>query len=150
MQLPNAQMFSSNPAFPSFSLIHLFSWSGLIDANILLNDLFKVPNLQTGRMEPLITALSPEEEEMACNMLRRLNTIFSVSPLKIFYDQFNLKNDAFFQMELIGSSRFGRAGDGRRRAILFPTCYFSPDYGTNEKVQQGKGGIVIMNHTAPS
>lgn len=61
-----------------FSLIHLFSWSGLIDANILLNDFFKVPNLQTGRMEPLITALSPEEEEMACNMLRRLNTIFSV------------------------------------------------------------------------
>lgn len=60
------------------SLIHLFSWSGLIDANILLSDLFKVPNLQTGRMEPLITALSPEEEEMACNMLRRLNTIFSV------------------------------------------------------------------------
>lgn len=61
-----------------YSLIHLFSWSGLIDANILLSDLFKVPNLQTGRMEPLITALSPEEEEMACNMLRRLNTIFSV------------------------------------------------------------------------
>ena len=59
-------------------LIHLFSWSGLIDANILLSDLFKVPNLQTGRMEPLITALSPEEEEMARNMMSRLNTIFSV------------------------------------------------------------------------
>jgi len=56
----------------------LFSWSGLIDANILLSDLFKVPNLKTGTMEPLITALSPEEEEMAINMLRRLNTIFSV------------------------------------------------------------------------
>ena len=51
----------------------------MIDANILLSDLFKVPNLQTGRMEPLITALSPEEEEMACNMFRRLNTIFSVN-----------------------------------------------------------------------
>jgi len=60
-------------------LIHLFSWSGLIDANMLLNDVFKVPNLQTGRMEPLISALSAEEEEMASNMMRRLNTIFSVS-----------------------------------------------------------------------
>jgi len=65
--------------FTTGRLIHLFSWSGLIDANILLSDLFKVPNLQTGRMEPLITALSPEEEEMATNMMRRLNTIFSVS-----------------------------------------------------------------------
>lgn len=60
-------------------LIHLFSWSGLIDANMLLNDVFKVPSLQTGRMEPLISALSAEEEEMASNMMRRLNTIFSVS-----------------------------------------------------------------------
>ena len=60
------------------SLIHLFSWSGLMDANILLSDLFIVPNLQTTRMEPLKTALLPEEKEMACNMLRQLNTIFSV------------------------------------------------------------------------
>lgn len=65
------------------SLIHLFSWSGLIDANILLSDLFKVPNLQTGRMEPIISALSPEEEEMARNMLRRLNTIFSVGEVNL-------------------------------------------------------------------
>lgn len=59
--------------------MHLFPWSDLIDAKIMMSDLFKVPNLQTGRMEPLINALSDEEEEMASNMMRRLNTVFIVS-----------------------------------------------------------------------
>lgn len=62
----------------NFSLIHLFSWSGLIDSNILLNDLFQVPNLKTGKMEPLITALTEYEEEQFRNMLKRLHTIFQV------------------------------------------------------------------------
>lgn len=59
-------------------LIHLFSWSGLIDANILLQDLFKVPNLNTGKLEPIISALTSDEEEMFRNMMRRLHTIFKV------------------------------------------------------------------------
>ncbi|KAG1663984.1 Proline dehydrogenase 1, mitochondrial [Nymphon striatum] len=56
-------------------LVHIFSWSGLVDMNYLLSDVFKVPNLQTGRMESLITALTAEEEEMFKNMMRRLHTI---------------------------------------------------------------------------
>lgn len=65
-------------------LIHLFSWSGLIDANILLSDLFLVPNLNTGQMEPIISALTREEEEMFKNMMRRLHTIFQVGDQTTF------------------------------------------------------------------
>ncbi|CAG2119830.1 unnamed protein product, partial [Medioppia subpectinata] len=44
-------------------LMNLFSWNGLIDMEHLITDLFKVPNLTTGRLEPIISALTPEEEE---------------------------------------------------------------------------------------
>lgn len=60
------------------SLIHLFSWSGLIDSNKLMNEVFKVPNLKTGKMEPMIHALTDEEEELFRNMLNRVETIFKV------------------------------------------------------------------------
>ena len=60
------------------SLINLFSWSGLIDTDILLKDAFQVPNLKTGKMEPLMSALTEREEEQFSNMLKRINTIFQV------------------------------------------------------------------------
>ena len=64
-----------------FSLIHLFDWSSLIDSSQSLGDTFKVPNLETGAMEPLITgddngALTALEEEQFRNMVNRLHTIF--------------------------------------------------------------------------
>ena len=68
--------------FYSFnSLIHLFDWSGLIDKKKGLGDTFQVPNLETGKMEKLITgdddgALTANEEEQFRNMVNRLHTIF--------------------------------------------------------------------------
>lgn len=56
-------------------LMNLFSWNGLIDMQQLISDLFKVPNLTTGRLEPIIRALTVEEEEMFRNMMRRIHTI---------------------------------------------------------------------------
>ena len=43
-------------------------------------DTFQVPNLKTGRMEPLISALTEEEEEQFGNCIRRLNTLLQVPP----------------------------------------------------------------------
>ena len=40
-----------------------------------------MPNLKTGRMEPLISALTEEEEEQFGNCIRRLNTLLQVLPL---------------------------------------------------------------------
>ena len=72
---------TANMFFPDFRLINMFSWSGLIDTNILLSEAFQVPNLKTGKMEPLITSLTHREEEQFANMLKRLNTVFQV-PIK--------------------------------------------------------------------
>ncbi|XP_045116029.1 LOW QUALITY PROTEIN: proline dehydrogenase 1, mitochondrial-like [Portunus trituberculatus] len=73
---PAIREWLDNMTYDTKGLIHLFSWSGLIDANILLSDLFRVPNLNSGQMEPIISALTTEEEEMFKNMMRRLHTIF--------------------------------------------------------------------------
>ena len=58
----------------------MISWSGLIDSDMLLKDAFQVPNLKTGKMEPLMSALTEREEEQFANMLNRINTIFQVMP----------------------------------------------------------------------
>jgi len=76
---PEVTDWLSNMTFDKKGLIHLFSWSGLIDANILLQDLFQVPNLKTGRMEPLISALTLEEEDQFKNMLTRIHTVFQAA-----------------------------------------------------------------------
>lgn len=60
-------------------LIHLFSWSGLIDSDLLLKEVFQVPNLKTGKMENMINVLTEKEEEQFHNMLNRLNTILSAA-----------------------------------------------------------------------
>ncbi|XP_066984236.1 proline dehydrogenase 1, mitochondrial-like isoform X3 [Macrobrachium rosenbergii] len=73
---PAVTKWLKNMTYDKKGLIHIFSWSGLIDANMLLSDMFRVPNLNTGQMEPLISALTREEEEMFKNMMRRLHTIF--------------------------------------------------------------------------
>merc|ERR1711992_363066 len=62
-------------------LIHLFDWSGLINTRKGLGDTFQVPNLETGKMEKLITgddagALTALEEEQFRNMVNRLHEIF--------------------------------------------------------------------------
>ena len=70
---------TANMFFPDFRLINMFSWSGLIDTNILLSEAFQVPNLKTGKMESMIDVLTEKEEEQFRNMLTRLNTIMTAA-----------------------------------------------------------------------
>lgn len=76
VEKPAVQDWLENMTYDKQGLINLFDWGGLLDTNILLQDMFKVPNLKTGRMEPLISALTDEEEEQFKNMLRRMHTVF--------------------------------------------------------------------------
>lgn len=64
-----------NMDFDRRGLMNLFSWNGLIDMEMLVSDLFKVPNLRSGRMESILSALSNEEDEMFRNMMRRIHSI---------------------------------------------------------------------------
>jgi len=133
-----ADILTDNPAVTKWleqmtydqkGLIHLFSWSGLIDANMLLNNVFKVPNLQTGRMEPLISALSEEEEEMASNMMRRLNTIFSAArdlDVRVMVDA----EQTYFQPAISRLAMELMRKYNKEKAIVFNTyqCYLKETY----------------------
>lgn len=77
----DVQKFLDQMVGDNQGLIHLFDWSSLIDNAQSLGDTFKVPNLETGAMEPLITgdddgALTALEEEQFRNMVNRLHAIF--------------------------------------------------------------------------
>ncbi|KAL6441378.1 hypothetical protein ACFW04_003540 [Cataglyphis niger] len=60
-------------------VIHLFPWSGILDENYELSETFQVPDIKTGKMVRLMTQLTPKEEEMFRNMIRRLNNIVTVA-----------------------------------------------------------------------
>jgi proline dehydrogenase len=51
----------------------------LIDSQLLLKEVFQVPNLKTGKLEPMISILTEKEEEQFKNMLTRMNTIFTAA-----------------------------------------------------------------------
>jgi len=75
------QTFVEQMVGDSQGVINLFDWASLIEQGRALKDVLKVPNLETGKMEPLITgdddgALTAEEEEQFRNMVNRLHTIF--------------------------------------------------------------------------
>jgi proline dehydrogenase len=61
-----------------------------VDENQQLSDTFRVPDLKTGRMVRLITQLTPKEEEMFRNMVRRMNNLCRVSVLVT--DELNIFN----------------------------------------------------------
>jgi len=77
----DVQTFLDQMVGDSQGVINLFDWSSLIDQGKDLKYVLRVPNLETGTMEPLITgdddgALTAQEEEQFRNMVNRLHTIF--------------------------------------------------------------------------
>jgi proline dehydrogenase len=72
---PEVEQWFKHMDFDRRGLLNLFSWNGLVDMTELASDVFKVPNLQSGKMENIIKALSHEEDEMFRNMMRRINVI---------------------------------------------------------------------------
>jgi len=78
---PDVEQFLKNMTGDNEGIIHLFNWSSLIDEGKDMREVLQVPNLETGKMEPLITgddngALTKDEEEQFRNMVNRLHRIF--------------------------------------------------------------------------
>lgn len=69
--------FLDNMTYDSQGIIHLFDWSKPWAE--LLEDQFRVPNLKTGKLEPLLAPLSEQESEQFKNMLRRIHTVFQAA-----------------------------------------------------------------------
>lgn len=110
-------------------LMNIFSWSGLVDTNYFISDLFKVPNLKTGRMEPIISALSEEEEEMFRNMMRRVHTIAKAArarDVRVMVDA----EQTYFQPAISRITMELMRKYNREKAIVFNTyqCYLRATY----------------------
>jgi proline dehydrogenase len=105
-------------------ILHLFPWSGIIDENQELSNTFRVPDLTTGRMSRLITQLSPKEEEMFRNMIRRMNTIVKAAQdmdVRIMVDA----EQTYFQPAITRITLEFMRKYNKDKAIVFNTyqCY---------------------------
>ncbi|XP_035208773.1 proline dehydrogenase 1, mitochondrial-like isoform X2 [Stegodyphus dumicola] len=110
-------------------LMNMFSWSGLVDLNYVMSDLFKVPNLQSGKMERLIAALSAEEEEMFKNMMRRLHNIARTArekDVRVMIDA----EQSYFQPAINRITMEMMRKYNKKKAIIFNTyqCYLKDAY----------------------
>ncbi|GIY11428.1 hypothetical protein CDAR_536042 [Caerostris darwini] len=110
-------------------LMNMFCWSGLVDLNFVMSDLFKVPNLQSGRMEPIIAALNPEEEEMFQNMMRRLHHIARNArekDVRVMIDA----EQSYFQPAINRITMEMMRKYNKKKAIIFNTyqCYLKEAY----------------------
>lgn len=110
-------------------LMNLFSWSGLVDMNYVISELFKVPNIKSGRMEPIISPLTEEEEEMFKNMMRRLHHIAQVArerDVRVMIDA----EQTYFQPAISRITMELMRKYNREKAIIFNTyqCYLKEVY----------------------
>ncbi|VVC98076.1 unnamed protein product [Leptidea sinapis] len=76
---PEVQDFMKKITSDTEGIVHLFPWSNILDKDMNLSDSFRVPDPKSGQMRRLISQISPKEEEMFRNMLRRLNHIIQVA-----------------------------------------------------------------------
>jgi len=132
------QKFKTNPEVEEWlgrmthdkkGLIHLFSWSGLIDSKLLLKDTFQVPCLKTGQMQPLIKALTSREEEQFRNMLKRLHTVLSAAQemdVRVMIDA----EQSYFQPAIHRLAMEMMKKYNQEKAIVFNTyqCYLKSAY----------------------
>lgn len=71
--------FCSHVTEDNTGVIHVFPWSGIIDSNLELSSTFLVPDWNTGKLVRLISQLSPNEEEIFRNMVRRVSTVIQAA-----------------------------------------------------------------------
>ncbi|ESO00677.1 hypothetical protein HELRODRAFT_82857 [Helobdella robusta] len=62
--------------------IDLLDWHNLLEVNVSLAKLLRVPNLRTGKLEPLVKHLTDVEEEQMKNMLHRIDKILKYAESK--------------------------------------------------------------------
>ncbi|XP_072394686.1 proline dehydrogenase 1, mitochondrial isoform X1 [Diabrotica undecimpunctata] len=116
--------FLKQVTYDKQGVLHLFPWSGIIDENQELSTSFRVPDLKSGRMIRLLTQLSPKEEEMFRNMVRRFNTIVKAAQemdVRIMVDA----EQTYFQPAITRITLEYMRKYNKQKAIVFNTyqCY---------------------------
>lgn len=120
----NVKEFLKNVTSDKDGILHLFPWSGIVDEDSQLSDTFRVPDPKTGQMRRLISQISPKEEEMFRNMIRRLNTIVKTAAdldVRIMIDA----EQTYFQPAICRITLEMMRKYNKDKAIVFNTyqCY---------------------------
>jgi len=136
IQSADVDNFLENMVGDQEGIIHLFNWSKLIDGDGDMGDVFQVPNLETGKMEPLITgdddgALTKDEEIQFRNMVNRLHKIFQYAKeqnVRVMIDA----EQSYFQPAIHRLAIEMMRTYNTDRAIVFNTyqCYLKKAYKT--------------------
>lgn len=136
IQTADVDKFLENMVGDQAGIIHLFNWSSLIDEGKDLRDVFQVPNLETGKMEPLITgddngALTQDEEIQFRNMVNRLHKIFAYAReqnVRVMIDA----EQSYFQPAIHRLAMEMMRTYNKDRAIVFNTyqCYLKKAHKT--------------------
>merc|ERR1711962_1843321 len=132
----DVETFLANMTGDQEGIINLFDWSSLIDAGKDLKYVLRVPNLETGKMEPLITgdddgALTAQEEEQFRNMVNRLHRIFKYAKeqnVRVMVDA----EQSYFQPAIHRLTMEMMRTYNKERAIVFNTyqCYLKKAHKT--------------------
>ncbi|XP_034490099.1 proline dehydrogenase 1, mitochondrial isoform X1 [Drosophila innubila] len=125
----DVQAFLKNVTSDKEGILHLFPWSGIVDEDSQLSDTFRVPDPITGQMRRLISQISPKEEEMFRNMIRRLNTIVKTAAeldVRIMIDA----EQTYFQPAISRITLEMMRKYNKEKAIVFNTyqCYLREAY----------------------
>ncbi|XP_033748496.1 proline dehydrogenase 1, mitochondrial-like isoform X2 [Pecten maximus] len=109
--------------------VDLLDWDNLLEVNMSLSKVFVVPNEETGKLEPLVTSLSTEEEKQMKNMLGRLNTIAKYATQKgvrVMVDA----EQTYFQPAISRLCMEMMRRFNREQAVIFNTyqCYLKSAY----------------------
>lgn len=93
---------------------------------------FTVPNLRTGRLERIITALTKEEEEMFRNMMRRIHTIARTAKEKDVRVMIDAEQ-TYFQPSINRITMELMRKYNKEKAIIFNTyqCYLKVRFRLN-------------------
>ncbi|XP_065337093.1 proline dehydrogenase 1, mitochondrial isoform X1 [Cloeon dipterum] len=118
------QHFLDKLTYDKKGVIHLFPWSGIIDEDAQLSETFRLPDLKTGRMVRLISQLTPKEEEMFRNMIRRIDTLCKCAKaldVRIMVDA----EQTYFQPAITRITLEMMRKHNKEKAIMFNTyqCY---------------------------
>ncbi|CAG0922843.1 unnamed protein product [Notodromas monacha] len=110
-------------------VINLFSWGGLIDNEILLSEMLRVPCFKTGQMVPLIDSMTTEDNHIFSNTLARLNTIFqhaTNTQVRVMVDA----EQTYFQPAITRLTLEMMRKYNKEKAIVFNTyqCYLRRTY----------------------
>ncbi|CAG0915950.1 unnamed protein product [Notodromas monacha] len=121
--------FAQHMTYDQKGLIHLFSWGGLLNDDVLLLDAFKVPSLESGKMVPLIGSLTNDEEQMFSNMMTRLRTVFEYAKerdVRVMVDA----EQTYFQPAISRLTVEMMRKYNTEKAIVFNTyqCYLKDSY----------------------